>query len=358
MRICARLLQLFLLWSVSSTEAFAPQKISNNRCNLKKQRTRNILFGISEWRDSSDCSFIAAAAANTRGEHSSSAASEAFSMMKQDDDEYNNNMNSLLPLPVRTLSILLRDAEEVTLLGEEKYFHFVTEEDVHVFQKAIDTHEGIFGMGLVREDDEGDDDDDLLDVIPIFEIQDHSTFLGKDLGIMCKAVNVGRATIQEMTMNKCILASCQEKFDDDDPVNFVLANQVAEAIEDLIAETSDLEEESSSIEIDLDDDDDDVSHVQRGMTRMQRFKRAYHAALNTDTQGYVSSFHNNNNNASSRSWKELSAISWAAFTTSEDVSQDSHFRYNALDMNCIITRLKFAMYWLSDVRTDVEESTI
>mmetsp|Transcript_10505 Transcript_10505/g.12041 ORF Transcript_10505/g.12041 Transcript_10505/m.12041 type:complete len:370 (-) Transcript_10505:132-1241(-) len=369
MKFLSQSIELFLISALSSSEAFSSQKLVSHSRKFQQQTG---LFGLSEWRDA-DYSSSSYTAAEDRIESeeslsaasspaaSSSAASLAFSMMKEEDDDINSQMS----VPVRELSILIRDSEEVTLLGEEKYFQFVTDEEVEVFGNALHEHNGIFGIGLVRTDDE-EEHDEIIDVLPLFEIQEY-TFLDQKFGIMCKAVNVGRATIQDMLMiydenedtdeNKCITALCQEKFDINSE-NIVLANEVAGVVEELIADISyaeELAEEADRIE---EDEVEDEGYDRVPKTRLERFRKACVTTFHADTQGYISSSASYNSDKHPYSWKELSAMSWAAFATNEDLRSDSHYRLNALDMDCTINRLKLAMYWLSDVQAEFTEDIV
>jgi hypothetical protein len=84
---------------------------------------------------------------------------------------------------------------------------------------------------------------------------------------------------------------------------------------------------------------------------MERFDEAYQAALEADNQGYLLP---SPSEEEGRSWRELNAISWAAFSTSSSPKDDATYRLSALDMDNITNRLKLAMYWLSDIRAEIE----
>jgi len=144
------------------------------------------------------------------------------------------------------------------------------------------------------------------------------------------------------------MVTCQEQFDVN-PSNIEDANKCADIIENLICDMSDVEKSCNLLEESNCEDDGDIY-----ANRLQRYISAYNAARGVICQDYISS--PLSNKSSQRSWEELDAISWAAFATSEDVKCDSLYRLHALDMTCIHNRLKFAMYWLNDVRFEIEST--
>merc|ERR1712241_106346 len=103
------------------------------------------------------------------------------------------------------------------------------------------------------------------------------------------------------------------------------------------------------------DDDDDIE------TRKDRFNLAYRAAMESDSQGYISNDDNNNSKEGIEqkklSWKEINAISWAAFSSHATLATDETYRVYAMDMDRITNRLKLATFWLSDVLLETEEKT-
>jgi hypothetical protein len=88
-----------------------------------------------------------------------------------------------------------------------------------------------------------------------------------------------------------------------------------------------------------DDDDDDDAYADR----MSRYRQAYEVALSTDTQGYRVT-----DDTGTRSARELTAISWAAFCTDILSSEESTYRIQALDSDNLFERLKLASQMLRE----------
>ena len=86
-------------------------------------------------------------------------------------------------------------------------------------------------------------------------------------------------------------------------------------------------------------------------TRGDRFTYAYLDALESDSQGYISS---GQEREGLYSWKEMNAISWAAFSSDLVSSEEATMRLHAFDQDRITDRLKLASYWLVDTFEGVE----
>jgi hypothetical protein len=247
---------------------------------------------------------------------------------------------------VRNIPLLPVDSSQVLLQGQTLHLQLFEDDEIRLFQKALDHNGGIFGIGLMSTD-EDDGYSVLLDTVPLVEIQDYN-MMGGDFGIFCKGRVVGRAAVHEAVQPEdCekdnLSAICSERFDRFGTANLELANSVASMCENLIADISGIEESSSQLNSDLADD----------TTRIQRFNEAYQAALEADNQGYLLP---SPSAEEGRSWRELNAISWAAFSTSSSTTNDATYRLSALDMDNITNRLKLAMYWLSDLRAEIEQT--
>jgi hypothetical protein len=311
-------------------------------------------------------------------------------------------------IQVRTVPILTRESQNLLLQGQTLHLPLTEADDIRVFQRAMQDNERIFGMGLLEyhdhdEDDDDDDDDDeshgettttFLQTIPLLEIQDYK--LETRDRSYCIAKVVGRAGVHKIIQEtddshksnsnnqQPIAVLCTETFDTFQESNLEKANTLASLIENLIADTSDIEESCrrhTSKRRAADDESswrnqDHHHHHHRhdyGSTRMLRYQAAYQSALENDSQGYLlppcamssSSLSSSTSSlsvpvataaaAASRSWQELTAISWAAFATGACLADDSTFRLSALDMDCVSNRLQLAVYWLSDVRFEVEQ---
>lgn len=296
------ILRLLLLASVASAFVAAPN-----------QRLSTRTFGITEWRDLGSERLI---------EHHSG------------------------PM-VRELPILPRDSHQVLLQGQTTHLQLVEDDEVQLFQRALDKCEGIFGLGLFET---CNDEDILLDKMPLLEIQDYK-MMGGRFGIFCSVKVVGKATVygavQDDDDEGPITVECSECFDQVDGSSLEIANSLASMIENLIYDMSDIEKSCLA--------SNRPSELKRDSpSRASRFLETYEAALDSDRQGYI--FKSRSATKNNRSWRELTAISWAAFSTSSCLAKDETFRLNALGLDNVMNRLKLAMYWLSDVRFEIEEA--
>jgi hypothetical protein len=84
---------------------------------------------------------------------------------------------------------------------------------------------------------------------------------------------------------------------------------------------------------------------------MERYQEAYKNALESDTQGYFSGA----SSTSERSAQELTAISWAAFTTETMDEFDAAYRLQALDSEDLAERLKLGFFLLNEKKNLVQD---
>jgi hypothetical protein len=268
---------------------------------------------------------------------------------------------------VRRVPILLADSNQVVLQGETKYFYWNKDDEVRLFQQALDRNERIFGLGFVRTED-NDEEDILLDKISLMEIMDYN-LMGVDYGVVCRARVVGRGNILKAEVGSKsddendkmpLTAICEEYLDRSETVSLREANVVANTVVQLITDISVAEQHQSSRYVSCDEgvDDDGTS-----LTRLDGFRDAYEEALASDSNGYFLSSSDqhhvppsSSNRHLGRSWRELNALSWAAFSTSSSLVQDEIYRLSALDIDLLTDRLRFATYWLSDVLLEVEQT--
>lgn len=355
-------------------------------CGCHQSEHPSRLYGIEQWRDL-----------------------PVTTWNNNDDDEDDDF------LQVRTVPVLTRESQEILLQGQTLRLPLTDEDDIRLFQHAMQHNERIFGMGLLEHNDSDDNDEHngeasitsttLLQTMPLLEIQDYNLETRHGHSRYCIAKVVGRAGVHKILQetddplyddnvnhNQPPMAVlCTETFDTFQESNLEKANTLASLIENLIADTSDIEEscrrylyKSRADESSFTRNQDhhrrrhDISDKNDGSTRMRRYQAAYQAALENDSQGYLlppramsTSSHatatTSSASASSslsvpvvpvpaapyRSWQELTAISWAAFATGACLADDSTFRLSALDMDCVSNRLQLAVYWLSDVRFEV-----
>jgi hypothetical protein len=334
----------------SSSLAFVPSNsrhlISRRKCSVTSDKPSR-LFGISEWREQALID--------------DSSSPTQSSSREWSDDREGNEM-------IRHLPIHVVNSNQVALQGETLYFQFTRDDEVRLFQQAIDCHEGVFGLGF-----HSDNDGILYDKISLVEIKDYN-MMGDEFGIFLAVQVVGRAMIfgTDVRSNSSssssaqdeerqpLVSLCSEILNRQELVTLAKASEMGKAAEKLIAEVCNAENESSII---VGEDEEN---------RWDRYREAYHRALELDALGYTYSALDSEDRRSSLisdssdrdeitpqySWRELNAISWAAFSTSEFLKQDEPYRLAALDNDCVTNRLLLATYWLSDVLQDVKQGAI
>ena len=290
------------------------------------------LFGISEWRDQS-----------TGDLHHSSRIHDGISRR------------------IRKVPLHLLSSKQVALPGEIVYLQFTRDDEVLLFQQAVDNHQGIFGLGFISEDD-----DILYEKISLAEIQDYN-MMGGAFGIFLSVQVVGLAEIVETECSdekslgsvsesrmkgqedkETFVVLCNEIMNRREHMGLVEASDLGRSVEKLIAEVC-IAENQLRMPVDSD------------QNRWDRYREAYYLAFEADTQGYTYSAGDTSSECCASSlddetiytWKGLNAISWAAFSTSESLQQDATYRLAALDNDCITNRLLLATYWLSDLLLEV-----
>lgn len=317
--------------------AFAPGNLNNR---LATARIPSPLLGIAEWRD----------------------LPPTFGEPEEKDGELFDGA------PLRRLPLMLVNSEEVVLQGEKKCFQFTRYDELRIFQRAVDYNQGIFGLGLVSEEDEA-----ILERILLMEILDSKMDLGVDYGIFCEAKVVGRATILKVVTAPVDASTVEDV--DKEPVTVICAEyfdkqeecyglddavEMASRIMAVITDLSGREEATfPSCQTSDDDDNDDNDENEENETRIVRFHQAIHAAYESDSQGYVCPTEHSRKDATSAtswSWKEVNAISWAAFSSSLTPKMDATYRLHAMDMQLVSNRLQLATYWLADVLSEVDSS--
>jgi hypothetical protein len=331
----------FILFSILGNLclAFVPSNVTPEKSSR--------LFGISQWRDQALADLSSSTLTRSSREWSR-------------DRERNE--------AIRQLPIHLVNSNKVALQGETLYFQFTRDDEVRLFQQAIDCHQGVFGLGFHSMAD-----GIFYDKISLVEIKDYN-MMGDEFGIFLTVQVVGCAMILETQVHpggsssskdndsskQPVMALCSEILNRQERVPLQEASEMGQALEKLIAEVCNAENESCII---FGEDED----------RWARYRDAYHRALESDALGYTYSALDNDARGSSLvsdssssdgektphySWKELNAISWAAFSSSEFLQQEATYRLAALDNDCMTNRLLLATYWLSDVLQDVKQGAI
>jgi hypothetical protein len=331
-------LLLVLLFLREGGTAFAPAQQSGMRTTAT--RPPSPLFGITEWRD----------LPTTVGARGGVEQVDPYPCVLSADGA-----------PIRRVPLMLVKSDEVVLQGEKKCFQFTRDDELRIFQRAVDYNHGIFGLGLVSEDHDGILERFLLMEIVDFKMDD----LGIDYGIFCEAQVVGRATLDAFDTKvgagapadgdkEPVTAICAEYFDQqEERYGLDDAIEMASHVVHVIAELSDREEAEGRGEGHDEDDEENE-------TRICRFRRAIRAAHESDCQGYVGSTssppRSETTVAKTWSWKDVNAISWAAFSSSLTPQMDETYRLHAMDMQLVTNRLQLATFWLSDVLAKAEQS--
>ena len=313
---------------------------------------------------------------------------DADYLIANNDDlvQYSDNVSTTIST-TRQIHTIIVPSDQVTLQGEKKYFQFHSRDELRLFQQAIDCNHGIFGLGFIIREEDGDDV--MMNTIQLMEITEYNMNLGVDFGIFCTAQTVGRASVRTIldkeddhdttttfpddesssTENRSLTVTCEceEQFDDQETYySLEDANKMARDVVDLIGNVSDIEQSvslksltnnyDSGNDDDDDDDDDDDNDEECEETRQGRFHQAYRAAIDSDSQGYIYDS-SSGEEKPLLSWKQMNAISWAAFSSHSTLAIDETYRLHAMDMGTITSRLKLASYWHADVILDAEETS-
>ncbi len=315
---------------------------------LSRRASQNGLNGISEWRDF--------------------PSGITFDGDNHDEADDMSNYGT----SARRVPVVCVQPEEGALQGEKKYFQFHSNDELRLFQQALDRNHGIFALGIIISSDE-DEEDVLMSKLQLMEIKEYNMNLGVDFGIFCTAQAVGRATLLSLigkneqpveengSVKESLIAICKERFDDEETYYSVEeANEMAREVLQVVAKLSEKEqyalENDHDVKIlyDINGDADDDHDDEEEETRANRFAHAYMASLEADSHGYISSAPLGE---AMLSWKEMNAISWAAFSSAETLSDDKSMRLHAFDHDRLTDRLKLASYWLSDIMEEVEQGS-
>uniref|UniRef100_A0A7S4R6W7 Lon N-terminal domain-containing protein n=2 Tax=Ditylum brightwellii TaxID=49249 RepID=A0A7S4R6W7_9STRA len=319
-------------------------------------RNKVKLFGINEWRDEMmDCAAVYA--------EGGTKTSSAY------DDEYDEDGN-LLPA-AREMCVLPFPYEDVLLQGETKELRLYEDRFIKLFEECMSKHCGVVAMGLLAESG-------IIQTAPLCEIEAYNRIEG--FGIFVTVRVVGRVSLLELTQQEPYIKAVCRELSDVIPPNLDLPNMVAGNIENFMLLLSSMQfqlneatstaSSSSSYNTRLysyeddDDDDDDVDY--HNMDRISLFREAFHIAKATDTQGYTISAQHSPEE-SERSAQDLTAISWAAFTSfpkqlHEDskqrattmIDENVNYRIQALDIDDLFERLKLASFMLREEKAELQ----
>jgi hypothetical protein len=240
---------------------------------------------------------------------------------------------------------------------------------IKLFSDVMENHDGVVAMGLLA-------DSGIIQTVPLAEVEAYNRMEG--FGIFATIRVVGRAQLIDIVQQEPYIKAVCTELTDKFPPNLEMPNMVADTIENAMVTLSALEhklyrvsgETKSSEGTDeemqrrinvarLDDkffDDEEEEEEDTGLPdRRRRYQQAHRVAMQTDTQGYVSSSASAADFGISRSPKELTAVSWAAFMTELVPERDSTYRIQAMDETDIFERLKLASYMLREKRDKLQK---
>lgn len=309
---------VLISWIFSEATAFTTTKPVQSSPSVTQSITS--LYGIQEWRDE--------ARRNSQADESN------------DDDDDGEVVGSV--------PIHLVDSSKVALQGERVYLQFTEDDEVRLFQQAVDFHHGVFGLGFLYKSygEDGTENEHMYDTISLLEIQDFN-LMGDEFGIFLVAQVVGRALI--LHTNASVLAPeeplkavCEEIYNREEIKTLQQATEMGQNVVSLIGEVCQVERQHRMRLKDINDLDEEES-------RMDRFNEAARQALQSQKQ--QGAFQDG-----ASEWDKLDAISWAAFSTSECLSNDTAYRLAALDNHCLTNRLQLATFWLTDVLADIKQA--
>jgi len=302
---------------------------------------------------------------------SSSGGSSKAAAISAYNDEYDVNGN-LLPV-AREMCVLPFPYEDVLLQGETKELRLYEDRFIKLFDECMSKHCGVVAMGLLAESG-------IIQTAPLCEIEAYNRMEG--FGIFVTIRVVGRVSLLELTQQEPYIKAICRELTDTIPPNLDLPNMVAGNIENFMLllssmqfqlneATGDASQSSSSLlntyDEDEYDDDDDEEDDEDDLDRSALFREAFKVAKATDTQGYtVSSSLQNSPQEKERSAQDLTAISWAAFSSypkhndEESSGRNSYrdeninYRIQALDIDDLFERLKLASYMLREEKAEMQ----
>jgi len=313
----------------------------------KKARSSSLYgYGIHEWRD------------NAIVMEPETASNKPFSSS----------------MPSREICLLPFSYDEILLQGETKELRLYEERFIKLFEKSMNEHGGIIGMALLVNDSS------ILKPISICEIESYNKM--SEFGIFCTIRVISRATIVKFVdYTPYITAICVERMDDTSSLDFGnkkqldLFNYLASNIENTVLTLSSLQHQLSDgsskekeeklekdvlYDISTDEDEDyDDEEEEDEEDPISRFRNAFHAAKESDYNGYTTTTINDNDESSKecRSIQDLTAISWAAFCCFATSQRENiiTYRIQVLDSSRLLDRLYMGIYILREKRKELEE---
>lgn len=280
--------------------------------------------------------------------------------------------------PPKSVCILPFPYTEVLLQGETKQLRLYEERFIDLFDDVMENHGGVVAMGLLASSG-------IIQTVPLCEVEAYNRMDG--FGIFVTIRVVGRAQLVDVVQQEPYIKAVCTELSDNFPPNLEMPNMLADTITDAMVTLSALEHKLDQIADDpnavvdedmerrlqiaklddkffdddadnedengVEDDEDDDDTDEPSADRRRRFQQAYRIAMDTDTQGYVSSMQDSTDNG--RAPKELAAVSWAAFMTEIMLEEDATYRIQAMDETDIFERLKLASYMLREKRDRLQK---
>jgi len=324
-------------------------QLSPATTTLSFARRNSRLQGISEWRDSFfECP---------------SSVNNAF------NEEYHEG-------PIREICILPFPMEDSLLQGETKELCLYEDRFHQLFERASENHNNVVAMGLMAPPS------GILQSMPLCEIESFrvmpgETAFGTSHSILATIRSVGRASLvqlqEEDERAEYLYGYCTEICDDTCSEREEVAggkkdiilegNRLADKLKDKMESIVELESQLELMEIvsggevdmsetqmkrriieaelfeEFEDDDDEPN-------RRDRLNEAFKIAKINDMQGYRISSLESTSSATSRSVQDLTALSWAYFSTEDNSVDILAHRLQALECTDLCERLRLALVML------------
>lgn len=298
--------------------------------------------------------------------------------------------------PLREICILPFPLEDTLIQGETKELCLYEERFHKLFTKSTNEHGGVVAMGLLAPPA------GILQTMPLCEIESFRTMegdtgFGTSFSILATIRSVARASLvyieDENEEDEFLTGWCTELGDNTsserlstDETNKIpeVANRMADRCEEVFNSILELEQKIESLgddvqgefieseatlrrklleaelEIDGDEEDDDEEDDDEDESdeydERKMLERAFQLAKSTDTQGYrISSSTPESTSSSSeammRSIQDLTALSWAYFSTDPEPQDLLSYRLRALEIVDLSDRLKLALVMMMDRRS-------
>jgi len=286
--------------------------------------------------------------------------------------------------PAREVCIFPFSLSEILIQGETKELCLYEDRFHQLFEKAQASHAGVVAMGLIAPPA------GILQVMPLCEIEAFTrmpgqTEFGTDFCIMATLRVVGRASLihvmeedvmedieylkgwcVEMNDEMNVVGSSTTDADENrDERVLKLGNDTANQLEEVMDSIIELEDQLAVLDggdvvdedvlDDDDNDDDDDDDDDELDNRRRRFERAYQITKSTDMQGYKTSLlSSKSDEENSRSIQDLTALSWAYFSTEEHPEDIYVYKLRATECDDLCQRLQIALTMLKERRSQLK----